>query len=572
MLLAMNNILQGFNTLENLIYCHTYIETYAGVLLYTHIPTAIATLFFAGVFLFKSEDRHSATMFLGLALSFATWIFLDLVIWFGYGESSLLMTAWSSLSLASLLMFFFSFSFAYVFFRKKHITLRALFPYFIPVILVAVCSPSNLYLIDFNAVECVATENNLFSLFVLGVKLGYVILIIKEAITSSLRKREKTGVIVTFASCILLFLIVHAFASYVGGLLNDYRYEAFSLLLMVLTLSVLTVLIAQYKLFNLRFMVMQMFVSILVLLVLAQLFFVEEWTSSVLVIFTTLVSMLVGYFFLKTYADEQATRRKGEQLARYLANANARLRELDKQKTDFVSVASHQLRSPIAAIKGYTSMIAEGSFGEVPEPMREPLSRVLESGKRIALMVDDFLNVTRIEQGRMTYSMERQNLCELIVSAVEELRSIGEKKGLAFNLGCGELAQKPVWIEGDAGKLRQVFSNIVDNAIKYTIAGSISISMQALKNHKAVLVKIADTGIGIPAEEQEKLFHKFNRASNANTASVYGTGLGLYIAKEIIKAHKGWIHITSEGVGKGTVFTIELPLVQDNDEEASADM
>jgi signal transduction histidine kinase len=251
------------------------------------------------------------------------------------------------------------------------------------------------------------------------------------------------------------------------------------------------------------------------------------------------------------------------------------LRELDKQKTEFVSVASHQLRSPIAAIKGYTSMIVEGSFGDVPDTLREPLSRILESGKRIALMVDDFLNVTRIEQGRMTYAMEKHNICDLIHEAIEELRVIGEKKGLAFNLGCKDFENTPVFIRADSGKLKQVFSNIVDNAIKYTPAGSISVGIEVLPEHHAVLVRVKDTGIGIPPQDQDRLFHKFNRASNANTATVYGTGLGLYIAKEIVRAHNGWIHIHSDGEGKGTTFTIELPLwregvvpeVKENDEE-----
>jgi len=271
---------------------------------------------------------------------------------------------------------------------------------------------------------------------------------------------------------------------------------------------------------------------------------------------------ILSYLLIRSIHIEIENREKGERLARYLANANARLRELDRQKTEFVSVASHQLRSPIAAIKGYTSLMLDGSYGKVPKGLELPLGRILESGQRMTLMVDDFLDVTRIEQGRMSYSMKRHDLNELVGSVVDELRVIAEKKGLTFKFLCR--AGKPVWVTADEGKLKQIFSNLIDNAIKYTPEGSVTVEIECLKTNHAALVKINDNGIGIAPEERDKLFHKFNRASNANKASVYGTGLGLYIAKDIIKAHNGWIHVSSPGIGKGSTFTVELPLAESN--------
>lgn len=274
--------------------------------------------------------------------------------------------------------------------------------------------------------------------------------------------------------------------------------------------------------------------------------------------FVFITFLILGTLLIRSVLKEIENREKGERLARYLANANARLREIDKQKTDFVSIASHQLRSPIAAIKGYASLIVDGSYGNVPEKLQEPLHRVLESGQRIAIMVDDFLNITRIEQGRMTYNMVPQNICTLIETVIGELRVVAEEKGLTLAMSCDN--KENYLVKVDEGKMKQIFSNLIDNSIKYTQEGSITVSISTLDPEHKVLVKIKDTGIGIAPEEIQNLFQKFNRASNANEANVLGTGLGLYIAREIMKAHQGWINVESEGVGKGSTFTVELPV------------
>jgi signal transduction histidine kinase len=174
-------------------------------------------------------------------------------------------------------------------------------------------------------------------------------------------------------------------------------------------------------------------------------------------------------------------------------------------------------------------------------------------------MVDDFLNVTRIEQGRMTYSMAPKNLCEIVAEVTGELAVVAQKRDITLASNC-DIETSP-WVYADAGKLKQIFSNLIDNAIKYTPKGSITVSVTVRKQANMALVAIKDTGIGIAPDEISSLFHKFNRASNANEQNVLGTGLGLYIAREIVKAHNGWVHVESPGLGKGSTFTAELPMV-----------
>jgi len=325
-------------------------------------------------------------------------------------------------------------------------------------------------------------------------------------------------------------------------------------------LSVLLVLTAFHtNRFRLRIIAIQTFVVYVAVASFVQIFLVD---SAPLRVTSTIVSTFVVMFgVLVTHNTmvELQMREKGERLAKYLANANTRLRDLDKQKTEFVSIASHQLRGPIATIIGYTSLIQDGSYGPVNEKLNEPLSRIFESGRRISIMVDDFLNVTRIEQGLMLY---RKTLCDVngvVRTAVEESRPIAEKHGLSVTYT--PFTEDQVMLLADQTKLALVFQNLIDNAIKFTPSGSISVSLQESDTHDRIFVTFSDTGVGISHEDISNLFTKFNRASNANTASVYGAGLGLYIAREIIKAHDGWIHVSSGGLGHGATLTIELPVL-----------
>ncbi len=286
-------------------------------------------------------------------------------------------------------------------------------------------------------------------------------------------------------------------------------------------------------------------------------------TASLVMLFGA--ASIAALYHIRTLALDEVNREKGERLARYLANANARLRELDKQKTEFVSLASHQLRSPIAAIRGYTSMLLDGTYGKISPKLKDPLVRVFRSGQQLSIVVDDFLNVTRIEQGRLAYHFQDMDLRELVTDVANDYALAAKTKSLELvvDIAC----PSEVRVSGDAAKLRQVFSNVLDNAIKYTEHGSVKIALHALREQNSAAVTVADSGLGIPPGEQERLFNKFIRASNANSGTVYGSGLGLYIAREIVRAHNGWIHVASPGVGKGTTFTIELPLAKEEGEK-----
>jgi len=249
-------------------------------------------------------------------------------------------------------------------------------------------------------------------------------------------------------------------------------------------------------------------------------------------------------------------KREVDKATKELKEANVQLKKLDRAKSEFISIASHQLRTPLTVIKGYISMINQGDFGQVPGKVAEPLDRVYKSTLRIIGLVEDLLNISRIESGRMKYSFEKADLLEVIEDVYEELKQHAENKGLKFVL------QKPrvkiPLIIFDKAKVREVVMNLMDNAIKYTDKGFVNVELKRLNNTLEFCV--SDSGRGLAPDEMPMLFQKFSRAKGVQLVHTEGTGLGLYIAKNILQKHQAKIWAESEGRNKGSKFCISFKI------------
>jgi signal transduction histidine kinase len=246
-----------------------------------------------------------------------------------------------------------------------------------------------------------------------------------------------------------------------------------------------------------------------------------------------------------------------------LKDANEKLKKLDKAKSEFMSIASHQLRTPLTAIKGYLSMITEGSYGKISEKTKEKLEQVLQSTERLIKLVNDLLNVSRIESGKIEMDFKKVNLVNFIEDSIQELKIVAENKDLYLNFNKG--TEESLEVEMDQQRIRQVILNIIDNAIKYTEEGGITITTkkQSIESGKdSVLITIKDTGEGMDKKEINNIFDSFSRGSAGDLMHTEGAGLGLYVAKKFIDMHNGLIWIESKGKGTGTKFLIELSITQ----------
>lgn len=239
-----------------------------------------------------------------------------------------------------------------------------------------------------------------------------------------------------------------------------------------------------------------------------------------------------------------------------LSSEIARLQEIGKIKSEFISIAAHQLRTPLSGIKWVLEVLKEkNQTAEV----KEWLLKINELNERIIKIISDFLNVARIEEGRFGYEFKKINLASILRKAVDLYKVKIENKKLNFVFPSRPLL---LAIKGDSEKLEIAFGNLIGNAIDYTqIEGTITVEME--KKDNFAIVRISDTGIGISKEDLEKLFARFFRGKNAALVRPDGSGLGLFVAKNIIEKHGGEIYVESE-LEKGSSFIVKVPLLGHN--------
>lgn len=237
-----------------------------------------------------------------------------------------------------------------------------------------------------------------------------------------------------------------------------------------------------------------------------------------------------------------------------LRSSNEQLRGLDTAKDEFVSMASHQLRTPLTSVKGLISMVLEGDAGKITKMQRQLLREAFTSSERMVHLISDFLNVSRVQTGKFMIERRTVDLAKVVKQEVRALETTAESRDLTFKL---DTPAKPVEVEIDEGKIRQVIMNFIDNALYYSRPNTvITISLRVFPHE--VKFEVIDHGIGVPVRQQVGLFTKFFRADNARTQRPDGTGVGLYLAKMVVDGHGGKILFASKE-GKGSTFGFSLP-------------
>lgn len=352
-----------------------------------------------------------------------------------------------------------------------------------------------------------------------------------------------------------LFMIIFAASGIYGDITENYEINLIGPLGMLAMIIIIGHSIVKYEFGNLKVMAAQMFVVILLFFTGASFFITDIDVLRVIQGFTFVIAFVVGYLLIINVQKEMHVRESIDALNKQLQTQNGQLQEVNQQKTEFVSFATHQLRSPLTAMRGYASMLLEGDFGELAPDAKHAVHQIHDASRSMTAIVDDYLNVSRLELKTMKFTFEPVCIGPLIKSVAEELEPTIKDSGLSFSIEL-PTGTEPV-VMADAEKIRQVITNLIDNAIKYTEKGSIHVHLYE-HNLGSMVCEITDTGIGFNDNTKDKLFQKFSRAGG-NVAGIKGTGLGLYVAREIIKAHKGRVWAASPGAGKGSTFAFELP-------------
>lgn len=230
-----------------------------------------------------------------------------------------------------------------------------------------------------------------------------------------------------------------------------------------------------------------------------------------------------------------------------------KLKEVDQLKTDFLSVATHELRAPMTVIRGSIDNVIDGIFGDIPEKAKESLKTSAQQTERLTNLVNDLLNVSRIEQGKISFNLTEVDASKMVNFVTNQFTKRAAEKNMKIEV---RVPDTPLFITADEGRYQEILTNLIDNAIKYSERGEVTVSLS--EEEGMVTTSVRDTGIGMNSEARERLFTRFYRVQNDKTRNIGGTGLGLWIIKQYVEKMDGKIIVESmEGVG--TEFRVRLP-------------
>lgn len=531
------------------------------IIYYSHIPTALVAFVLGSFVFFRGRSELVNKLLFFLAIVFSLWSFLDLVIWTNY-DSRIVMFAWSVIILMDCLIFIGGFYLMYVFISKRDVS------FFMKLLVGAILSPFILFMSstinvkEFDSVSCNAVDAFIGQEYLYGVEVVVLLFVIFFSLRNVLTEKDDSNKKkeILFSLGLFVFLSVFFSGNFIASIYETNNFlwilSQYGLFGVVVFMGFLAYLIVKYQAFNIKLIGAQALVFALIILIGSQFFFIQNPTNILLNGITLSLVIGFGYMLIKSVKIDIQRKEELQYMSDQLASKNDQLRKLDNAKSEFISIASHQLRTPLTAIKGFLSLMLEGSYGKLEPKHQEVLNKVYISAERLIALVEDLLNISRIESGRMEYKFDKWDLPKICSEIVDTFVLRAKERGFYLDYKLPEKDFPEVTTDGT--KLREVVSNLIDNALKYTQRGGVSVRL----SHEGTVVKIivTDTGIGIPQTELPYLFSKFSRGKDTNRLNTGGTGLGLYVGKSIIEALGGKIWAESEGAGKGSRFIIELPI------------
>lgn len=548
------------------------------VLYYSHLPTMFVALFLGFFVYFRSGRNLLGKVLLSISFSFSLWTLINLIIWTN-SNSEWIIFLWSILGFLYIFICLSVLYFFCVYLDKQDINLIKKLIFLLIILPSIVLIPTSLDLTSFDLTNCEAVENTSFNNYYYGV--GFLIFIWIFFLSffrywKSDRFARKEILILTVG--VELFLLSFFTTGYLASFLNNFELEQYGLFGMTFFMGVLAYMIVKFQAFNIKLIGTQALVFSLFILIASQFAFIQNPINRALTGITLILLTIFGYSLINSVkrevrqrdalavANREISERKEElqKISDHLSEANAKLKELDNAKTEFVSIVAHQLQSPPTTIKGYSKLLEEGSYGELSSEQKDVIKKIYNANEQQVEFVADLLSVSRLESGRVSFNFESCQVQDICQEVVDNLFIKAKEKGLYLEFKKPEKILPEIKI--DRAKIRESITNLVDNAIKYTKRGGVVVSLKncSLGEDKCLSVnhlriKVSDTGIGIPADEIPRLFSKFSRGKDVKRLNAGGTGLGLYVVKMIVEGNRGKVWVESDGDGRGSKFIIELP-------------
>lgn len=544
---------------------------------YSHFTAIITSLFLSIFVLLKTRKSLSAIILVVLSFLFSLWSVMDVLIWTQI-DSKLIMFLWSFWFLFLSTIFLLSFYFLYVFIKKKDVSFFWKMLWLIVTLPVFFLLSTRFNLQNFDLTNCNAMESEMM--------INYVYILSAAVVTSMLyfsiseykkSDSQKKSEILYVSIGMGLFLFSFSIATYIAsienlfnGSVDVFKIEQYGYFGMSVFMGFLAYLIVKYKAFNIKLLTAQALVVAIIILIASQFAFIQKPINRVLTGITLAIVSIFGWWLVRSVrmVDEQKEQ---------LEVVNKELERLDKTKNEFINIASHQLRTPITVIRGVVSMIQQGDMDKLPAEARAKFyDGAMIKCNKLEEIINDILNATSLANNKFNVMDKKPEDIEVKKFFEDMVDSFKvETMERNINLSVGSLDESVPVIQGQRKYIEEAFTNLITNAIKYTPSSKATSEIRNTRDDSSeakitisnkregdfVIFSVKDNGIGIPAEEIPHLFQKFFRAKNATAMYVDGTGLGLFIIKEVAQGHGGDVWVESE-VGKGTEFFVKLPIKQ----------
>lgn len=537
-------------------------EPYTPILLYyAHVPAMIISLIM-GIFIYKKTNYSLVGRNLLLFfLCFFLWSFINLIAWsYQYTEQLMVWTLFEPLMM---LMCLFAFYFFYAFLYDKYPSKRVTTILNVVILTLIIASTQEAFVKGFESFTANAIISHLYFeyAYIISFIISIMILIVYlkgRKKMNEIIKRKARILIIGLLSFLWSYLFFGAYAIFlaVKGIETLYFIELYGLFAMYIFLAALFYMIVKFDAFGIEFKDTQLIIAVLILLVGAQVLFFKDFGDKFFVGITLLIIAGLGYFLIRMIKKEEEKKRL------ILEKSNQELQKLDQAKNDFINLASHQLKTPLTVIKGVASLMVSGKIDKFsPKEKQQFYQSVWNKSLKLENIVCGILDAAvhaDKKSGLISADNQEINIKQLIQKIIDDLASQIQESEVKVEIIC-KADFLPV-VKGQMRFLEEAFTNLIHNAVRYAPStnGQIKIVITYEEISQSILVKIKDNGIGIPKNELPNLFTRFYRAENAKQRYTDGTGLGLYIVKEIIESHAGKVTVESQE-NVGSTFSVYLP-------------
>lgn len=396
-----------------------------------------------------------------------------------------------------------------------------------------------------------------FGLMSTGLVATALYILIRKMVRGSRNEREQLGMLLI--GTLLMFGLIIPLNFILPAFFENFTFLPLSAVFTLPFVLLTAYTVSKHHLFGAKVITTEILAFLLAVVTLFEVLATQSTTELVFRIGVFALVLIFSIFLIRSVRKEVEQRERLEQLTMDLARANERLEELDTLKSEFVSMAGHQLRAPLTIIKGYVSLLLEGTIKGTSDTAKEALGKVMFSTEQLIKLVASLLDLSRIESGKIKYEYGAHDFSALVTEVMDKFKSNAQKKGVGLVY---ENTLGPASFTFDADKIREAVVNYVDNAIKYTERGDVRVTLAPMQgpDGRWARLEVRDQGIGIKKEDIGKLFNKFSRMDEAKQKDPNGMGIGIYFAKRVVQDHGGNVGAFSEGLGKGSTFWLELPM------------